>query len=122
MDEIPDELIEILTDEELENLQSRTGWAIGTIQLIEDRENEDGEDENRVVKRELSDCPIELLNGRGTAGRFGGMNAFAVDTDGKFMEVKAYGSIDAFDVSSKSSGWVVTEYTDPADPPISNEK
>lgn len=102
---IPEEIRDVLHTPELANLRDREGWAKGEIALIEDTE----------VSEEIDEVFLELFNGEGTAGEFGGVRAYAV-TDGNYRENYAYATREAFDESEQVAGWVVTKWTDPVDP------
>lgn len=104
MVDIPDQIRELLSDEEIENIENRNGWALGIVVL-----SENGDEAER-----FEGAVIELLNGDGRAGDFGGVNFLAV-ADGELREAKAYATREAFENSSRDSGWFVEKYTDPED-------
>lgn len=102
---IPQSVAEKLRDQEIENIQNRNGWAIGKVVLIRDGEQ----------TREIDDAIIELFNGDGKAGDFGGVKFLAED-DGEYEESYAYATKRALEQSGKQTGWYVAEYTNPANP------
>lgn len=104
-DEIPDPLKRVLTDDEVENIRNRDGWALGTIALFDKGERQQTHE----------DAYIELFNGDGGAGQFGGVKAHAVES-GELTEVYAYATLECFEAGRAHNKWVVTEYTDPEDP------
>lgn len=105
MNEIPPAITEILMDEELENIRNRTGWAIGVVV----------QDDNGTEQRRIEDAVIELLNGAGGAGAFGGVKFLATE-GGSLTEADAFATEEAYRESSQSEGWYVAEWTDPGNP------
>jgi hypothetical protein len=71
--------------------------------------------ENGEPIREIDDAIIELFNGDGRAGQFGGVKFLAED-DGEYEESYAYATKQAFENSGKKTGWYVEEYNSPANP------
>lgn len=71
-DEIPSRIREMMADEEVENMRNRDGWATGTVKRVDD----DGE-----VVETFEDAWIELFNGAGRAGNFGGVRFQWADPD-----------------------------------------
>jgi hypothetical protein len=128
--DIPDAIRDAMRDDEIENMQSLDGWAIGTVCLIE-------EDNVRTVTTRIEDAWIELFNGAGRAGesdeqstgstiddhrssKFGGVRFMAVDSDGEYRESYAYPNRDA--LSGNEPGWYVAEYVKPTEPRIGPEE
>lgn len=105
MSKIPDSIREVLDDDEIENIENRNGWAFGTVVLSV----------NGEVEERLEDALIELYNGQGTAGRFGGVGVMATSPEGD-REFKAYATKEAFEERGRDEGWYVEEYTDPTNP------
>lgn len=83
MSEIPEQISELMTDEELENMKNRDGWTTGTIHEL---------DENGEVVNEFTDAWIELFDGNGRAGVFDGVKYMYVDEDGEYDESYAHES------------------------------
>lgn len=102
---IPKSIREVLHVPELNNIRNRNGWAKGNVTLFEGDE----------TRREHEGVIIELFNGEGTAGEFGGVK-FMAATDGGLIENYAFATKDAYVHSDQATGWVVTEWTDPEDP------
>ena len=69
-DEIPKRIREILEDDEIANAHRRKGWATGTAVRL---------DEHGEVAERLEDVWIELFNGYGRAGVFGGVRVMWAD-------------------------------------------
>lgn len=116
---IPEQIRRFHRDDEIRNMDHLFGWAIGTVVEVRDGEEE----------RTIEDAWLELFNGEGTAGEFGGVRFHAVidpeearhqdvkDLDG-YIESYAYGTRDAFEERDRSDGWYVSEYQHPEDPDI----
>jgi hypothetical protein len=108
--EVPEEIQSMLTEEEIENIESRSGWAIGTVQLIRDGD----------AVETLETAFIELFNGEGRAGTFGGVRFMAAvneDSSPKsFREAYAYATTEAGQQQGGNEYHVVSEYLDPEDP------
>lgn len=104
--DVPDEVADVLREEELQNIEDRRGWAIGTV--VKD---EQGDVTDRIEK-----AFIELQNGRGRAGAFGGLKFLAVNDDGEYEEAYAFATREAYGESEQHLGWYVEEFTDPEDP------
>lgn len=108
--EVPEEIQSMLTDEEIENIESRAGWAVGTVQLIRDGD----------AVETLTPTFIELFNGDGCAGTFGGVRFMAaVDENSSpksFREAYAYATTEAGQQQGSDEYHVVSEYLDPEDP------
>lgn len=102
--EIPDQVQDILWDEEIENMRSFDGWAVGTVSLLTERDADET----------IENVWIELMNGNGRAGNFGGVRFLGVDSSGELREAYAYPSKDAVN----GDGWYVESFTEPADPDI----
>lgn len=107
MTEIPEKITELMREEEIENIQNRNGWAVGTV-VQSSREGE--------IVETIEPAFIELFNGEGLAGVFGGVKFLAVDGDGEYRESYAYATRDAFENSQGGAGWYVESFTDPEDP------
>ena len=104
--DIPESVEEMLTPEEIENIENRDGWAIGDVVLVEN---------GNVGEQTIEDAVIELFNGEGAAGEFGGVR-FMAETAGDYTEAYAYATVDAFEQSGGEDGWYVESWTDPEDP------
>jgi hypothetical protein len=102
---IPEQIREVLHIPELDNLRNRDGWAKGEVTLIE----------AGAERQTIEEAFIELFNDEGTAGEFGGVK-FMAEQGGALLENYAFATREAFEESSQSQGWVVTEWTDPDDP------
>lgn len=102
---IPDAITELFNETEIENIRNRDGWAVGTVELVVDGD----------VERTIEDAYIELFNGEGLAGEVGGVRFVAVD-EGELEESYAFATRRALERSIQSEGWVVSAWTDPADP------
>lgn len=105
MTEMPQSVADVLTDAEIENIENRRGWAIGTVVL----------DQNGERTRRIDDAIIELFNGEGEADAFGGVKFLAED-GGEYEEAYAFATKTAYDQSSQSEGWYVDSWTDPTNP------
>lgn len=114
--EIPEPIRDIMRDEEVENMRNLDGWAVGTVTLVE----------RGATIRSIDNAWIELFNGAGRAGSFGGVRFMAIDEskpaeaevayiDPQYEEAYAYATADDFDVDS-STGWYVEQYDVPDDP------
>lgn len=82
--DVPEQIRDMMTDEEIENMLNHNGWAYGTIIY----RNHDGDD---LVEQEIGDMWIELFNGEGRAGAFGGVR-FMGFAFGSYKEAYAYPS------------------------------
>lgn len=102
--EIPEQIREVMTDEEIENMRNFDGWATGTVAAY---------DGNEVVAT-YQNAWIELFNDEGRAGRFGGVRCMVVDDNDEYREWYAIGRENAFDRSD--GGYYVVEYDEPSDP------
>ena len=102
--DIPEQIKELMRDEEIENMQNLDGWAVGTVIEVD-------EDGTRVATHE--DAWIELFNGEGRAGKFGGVRFMAV-TDGTYEEAYAYATRDS-SVGNEPC-FYVKEYDVPSNP------
>lgn len=103
---IPDAVQEKLTEDEIQNITNRNGWAIGTVALSEHGE----------ITRRIEYAYIELFNGDGGAGLFGGVKFLAEDKNGEYEEAYAYATPEAFQRQNKNTGWYVESFTDPEHP------
>lgn len=108
--EIPTEIASLMNDEELDNMRSLDGWAVGSVACYE----------NRTQIALLSDAWIELFNGDGRAGEFGGVRFMALDEDGQLQEAYAYGSFGALRENA-ATGWCVQNYRVPDNPDVGQE-
>lgn len=117
MTDFPRRIRELLDATEVDNVEHRRGWAIGTVA----RTDETGD----VVER-YENAVIELFNGEGGAGQFGGVRFMWADdsveyenpwddNDG-YEEAYAHATRAALDRNGSHPAWFVDEYTDPADP------
>lgn len=104
--EIPEQIENVMRQEEIENMRSLDGWAIGTVVQTD----WDGE----VVHR-FDDAWVELFNGDGRAGRFGGVRFMTVD-DGDYEEAYAYAGRTAAEGSHPC--YYVETWTEPEFPEI----
>lgn len=100
--DIPDELRELLQDDELTNMRNRDGWATGTAVRVEDGE---------VGVDTIEDAWVELFNGDGTAGEFTGVRFMAVQ-DGSYTEAYAYATPETFEANGGDSGWYIESYNE----------
>jgi hypothetical protein len=80
--EIPEQIESIMESGELGNMRNLCGWAVGTI--IECRI-----DNGTLVTIEHGEAWVELFNGEGRAGEFGGVRFMAVWND-TYHEAYAY--------------------------------
>lgn len=78
--DIPEQVRDVMEEQEIENMLSFTGWATGTVVEL---------DENGDVETVFEDAWIELFNGKGLARDFGGIKFFAVK-DGEYTEAYGY--------------------------------
>lgn len=104
--DIPDQVAEVLSSEDIEDIGNREGWAIGTVVLSREGEGD---------VRRIENAFIELFNGEGLAGRFGGVRFLAVD-GGEYEESYAYANRGALTNSRTDEGWYVEEFTSPKNP------
>lgn len=104
--DIPDVIQEMMQDKEVENMRNLDGWAVGTVVLIE----------MGSQKQTIHDAWIELFNGEGCAGEFGGVRFMGKNGDGRYQEAYAYGTEEAMD--HRSTGWYVESYDYPDDPNV----
>ena len=112
-DEIPKRIREILEDDEIANARRREGWATGTAVRL---------DEQGEVAERLEGVWIELFNGLGGAGVFGGVRFMWADTaveyddpwddDGGFEEAYAYATKEAADAGGDVPYWYVESYNE----------
>lgn len=102
---IPDTIRTVLTDTEIENIERREGWAVGTVAMMISGE----------VRERATDAYIELFNGDGQADPYGGVRFYVVH-DGELMELYGYATRNALVQSDQTAGWYVEEWTDPEDP------
>lgn len=107
-DTLPEQAVEFLNDEEVENLRNRDGWATGTVVHVED-----GEEAER-----FEDAAIELFNGAGRAGQFDGARFMWGDDEDEYEEAYCYTSEEQFEASGKDAAYYVAEYDDPEDPDV----
>jgi hypothetical protein len=105
--DVPDPIEAVLTDKECANLRSRDGWAVGVVKHINHGE----------VVESFRPAFIELFNGEGRAGEFGGVRFMAaVDSEEPFEEAYAYATREAAEEQPGKVYYAVTEYLDPDDP------
>lgn len=100
-DTIPDEIADLMTDEELAEMRSRNGWAVGTVTEVGD----DGS-----VLRTIEEAWVELFNGEGLSGAFGGVRFQAVDENGDYTESYAYATEEAAEENTTPPYWFVESY------------
>lgn len=121
MTEIEQRIRELLSDDEIAELEDRNGWAIGTVAMM----NVDGE-----IEQELDNAVIELFNGDGGAGEFGGVRFTWVDPevdyeeaweDQGYQEAYAHASKEALERNGTLPSWFVKEFTDPEKPYVGQE-
>lgn len=103
---IPQAVAEMLDGEEKRNVRDRNGWAVGTVV----HRSEEG------LHRKIEVAFIELFNGDGRAGEFGGVRFMAVTDDGDLEEAYAHATEEAAEANAEEPYWYVEEYTDPEDP------
>jgi hypothetical protein len=114
--EIPDRIEELMRDEEIENMRNLDGWAVGTVALVE----------KGTEIASVDDAWIELFNGEGRAGQFGGVRFMALceeqamDDFDEYLEAYAYGSFSSFRANA-GTGWYVKRYDHPDDPDVGQE-
>lgn len=96
---------EKLREDELQNINQRDGWAVGTVVLCV---------EGNVTRR-IEEAYIELFNGAGRAGQFGGVK-FLAEHNNEYEESYAYATEKAFNNSSEDEGWYVESFTSPSNP------
>lgn len=113
-DEIPDRIADVMEPEERANMRQRKGWATGTAVHI---------DENGQQTRRLEDVWVELFNGHGGAGVFGGVRFQWTDgeeydeekpwaDDGGYEEVYAYATKEAAEDEATAPYWYIAEYNE----------
>lgn len=109
--EIPERIEEILDSHEIVNMRTLDGWATGTVVEV---------DEDGTEQRRLDGAWIELFNGYGSAGVFGGVRLMWVDEsvdydepwddDGGYEERYAYATKAAAEAEGEPPYWYVAEY------------
>jgi len=82
---VPDEIADMMYDEELDNMRTLDGWAIGSVE----HRNQLGCTDDR-----FEEAWIELFNGAGRALDIGGVRFMAV-RGGELTEAYAYATLDA---------------------------
>lgn len=97
---IPEQIANVMLDDEIENMRAFDGWAHGSV-----IETEGGD-----IVAEYEDCWIELFDGGGRAGVFDGVRFMTVSGDG-YTEAYAYEDEDAYDASATNTAYYVSEYT-----------
>lgn len=113
--EIPEQIREIMQDGEIGNMRNLCGWAVGRVARQDTTANPDGPD-----IEVLDEAWIELFNGKGRAGEFGGVRFMAVDDDGEYREAYAYPS--RKDLFGNEPGWYVQKFYQPTNPEIGIRK
>jgi len=108
--EIPEQIRDVMREDEIENMENLDGWAVGRVALQEITANPEHDDEV------LDDAWIELFNGEGLAGEFGGVRFMAVDADGEYREAYAYP--DRKSLHGNEPGWYVQKFYQPTDPDV----
>lgn len=120
-------LRQVMRDEEIQNIRHFEGWAIGTIVLAEKKDGRRLRSRHLISEKDrVEKCWIELFNGKGRAGEFGGVKAFAIRDAGAphteeypvpgYFETYAFAHRDAFVESSQEGGWYVEEWETPEEP------
>lgn len=99
--EIPVQIAELMRDDELDNMRSLDGWAVGTVVC-----HESGEEVARIT-----DAWIELFDGNGRASVFGGVRFMGL-RDGEYEEAYAHADSCLFEQDDRT-GWFVESYTEP---------
>lgn len=127
---VPDAVRAVHTDEEIENMVLFRGWALGTVVLAEKRDGRRLDPDELVDENDrIEGAWIELMNGEGRAGEFGGVKAFAdvpgsphaeeiagIDGTEGYFETYAFATPEAFKASSQKRGWYVGEWIAPKQP------
>lgn len=125
--EIPEQIRDVMREDEIENMENLDGWATGRVALQEITANPEHDDEV------LDNAWIELFNGEGLAGesaeqsagstvedrrssKFGGVRFMAVDDDGEYREAYAYP--DRKSLHGNEPGWYVQKFYQPTDPDV----
>lgn len=117
--EVPEAVRAVHSEEEIENMLLFRGWALGSVTYVG---NGDGE--------RIDVAWIELFNGEGRAGEFGGVKAFTqadpgwplaeeipgIDGTAGYYETYAFATAEAFEQSGQESGWYVDEWIAPEEP------
>lgn len=104
--EIPEQIESIMQSGELGNMRNLCGWAVGTAVQVDSLGNEVERYENAWV---------ELFNGEGRAGEFGGVRFMAV-SDGEYEEAYAYP--DRESAEGNEPCYVITEWDVPNHPDV----
>lgn len=99
-DTIPEQIREVLTDSEIQNIKDRRGWSKGTAVLYE----------NDEIQRRIDDVYVELLNGEGEAGDFKGVRFMGIGEDGEYEESYAHESRETAFSESEPPFWYIEEY------------
>jgi hypothetical protein len=102
--DVPENICTMMEPEEIDNMRNFTGWALGTIQLL----NKNG---NIVETRDT--VWIELLNGEGRARTFLGVKFIYENKVGAVSEGYAYESMRL--ALENKPAWFVTEIEHPSD-------
>lgn len=108
--EIPEQIEELMQSGELGNMRNLVGWAVGTVVKTDSLGNE--------VER-YEDAWVELFNGKGRAGEFGGVRFMAVEDD-EYEEAYAYPDEQSF--RGNEPGYYVTEWRVPDHPDVGIKK
>jgi len=108
--DVPEQIEEIMQGDELGNMRNLCGWAVGTVVQTDSLGN--------GVER-FEDAWVELFNGEGRAGNFGGVRFMAV-SDGEYEEAYAYPDYESF--RGNEPGYYVTEWHVPDQPDVGIRK
>lgn len=107
--EIPDEIQEMMNSEERRNMRNLDGWAVGTVIQVNTIGN--------IIGR-YTGAWIELFNGQGRAGEFGGVK-FMWAVCGAYEEAYAYPNERS--AQGHEPCYVVEEFTHPENPDVGRE-
>jgi hypothetical protein len=108
--DIPEQIEELMQSDELGNMRNLCGWAVGDVVEV----NPQGK-----AVESYSDAWVELFNGEGRAGRFGGVR-FMVVSDGEYEEAYAYP--DEESAHGNEPCYYVTEWIVPDQPDVGIKK
>lgn len=103
--EIPKQIESIMESGELGNMRNLCGWAVGHAVQVDAQ--------GEAVAR-YENAWVELFNGKGRAGEFGGVRFMAVE-DGEYEEAYAYPDADSAEGNYPCyyiTEWVVPDHAD----------
>lgn len=106
---IPEQIAQIMTGVEIENMKALDGWAVGDVVETNER--------GQVVNT-YEDAWAELFNGAGRAGEFGGVRFMSVD-GGDYHEAYAYPSEETADGNHPC--YYVIEWIEPEEPAVGRQ-